>query len=59
MNEQRQDPLVEEALRWLVVLKDKDASETDRQAFDHWLKLDPTAAGDMSTTTTTGKPTKG
>jgi len=41
MNERRQDPLVEEALHWLVVLKDKGASAADRQAFDDWLKLDP------------------
>lgn len=40
MSEQHQDPLVEEALHWLVVLRDKSASEADRQAFDRWLKLD-------------------
>lgn len=41
MQENRQDPLVEEALHWLVVLKDRNASEADRQAFDEWLKHDP------------------
>jgi transmembrane sensor len=40
MQEKRQDPLVEEALHWLVVLKDRNASEADRQAFDEWLKQD-------------------
>lgn len=41
MQEKPQDPLVEEALHWFVVLMDGNASEADRQAFDHWLKLDP------------------
>jgi transmembrane sensor len=41
MQEQRQDPLIEEALRWLVVLRDKAASEADQQAFARWLKDDP------------------
>lgn len=36
-----QDPLVVEALHWLVVLKDRNASAADREAFDHWLNLDP------------------
>lgn len=40
MAEQDPDPLVEEALRWLVVLRDKNANEADRLAFDRWLKLD-------------------
>lgn len=40
MQEQRPDPLIEEALRWLVILKDKGASDADRQAFDRWLKED-------------------
>jgi len=40
MQEQRPDPLIEEALRWLVVLKDRAASDADRQAFDRWLKAD-------------------
>ena len=41
MQEQRQDPLIEEALRWLVVLRDKAASDSDREAFAFWLKKDP------------------
>jgi transmembrane sensor len=41
MQEKPQDPLVEEALHWLAVLKDRNASEADRQAFDRWLKHDP------------------
>ncbi len=41
MPEHHQDPLIEEALRWLVVLKDKGASDADRLAFDRWLKQDP------------------
>lgn len=41
MPEQHRDPLIEEALRWLVVLKDRAASDADRQAFDRWLKADP------------------
>lgn len=41
MQEKPQDPLVEEALHWLVVLKDASAGEADRRAFDHWLDLDP------------------
>lgn len=41
MPEHHQDPLIEEALRWLVVLKDRAASDADRQAFDRWLKADP------------------
>jgi transmembrane sensor len=41
MQEHRQDPLIEEALRWLVVLRDRSASDADRQAFALWLKDDP------------------
>jgi len=41
MPKNHQDPLIEEALRWLVVLKDKAASDADRQAFDRWLASDP------------------
>ena len=40
MQEKSQDPLVEEALHWVVVLKDRNASEADRQAFDRWLRHD-------------------
>jgi transmembrane sensor len=41
MQEHRQDPLIEEALRWLVVLKDREATDADRQAFDLWRRGDP------------------
>ena len=41
MQEQHQDPLIEEALHWLVVLRDKAASDADRAAFERWLKADP------------------
>ena len=41
MQEQSRDPLVEEALRWLVVLKDRAASDADRAAFEDWLRADP------------------
>ena len=41
MQEQSRDPLIEEALRWLVVLKDKAASDADRAAFEGWLRADP------------------
>lgn len=40
MQQQHQDPLIQEALRWLGVLKDKDATDADRQGFDNWLKSD-------------------
>lgn len=41
MQEQPPDPLVEEALRWFVVLKDKSASAADHAAFNRWLQEDP------------------
>lgn len=41
MQEQRQDPLIEEALRWFGVLKDPKASDEDRRAFALWLKEKP------------------
>jgi len=41
MREEIQDPLLEEALHWLVVLKDRGASAADREAFHDWLNLDP------------------
>ena len=41
MQEQHQDPLIEEALRWFGVLKDPKASDDDRRAFSHWLKEKP------------------
>ena len=41
MQEQGRDPLIEEALRWLVTLKDRNASAADRAAFEDWLAADP------------------
>lgn len=41
MQEQHQDPLIEEALRWFGVLKDPKASDDDRRAFALWLKEKP------------------
>ena len=41
MQEQGRDPLVEEALRWLVVLRGRSASDSDRAAFAQWLAADP------------------
>ncbi len=41
MQEQPPDPLIEEALRWFVVLKDRSASEADHAAFNRWLQDDP------------------
>lgn len=40
MQEHRRDPMIEEALRWLVVLQDEDASDADRRSFELWLKRD-------------------
>lgn len=40
MQEQPPDPLIEEALRWFAVLKDKSASEADHAAFNRWLLED-------------------
>jgi transmembrane sensor len=41
MSDRARDPLIEEALRWLVVLRDKSADEADRRAFDRWRTADP------------------
>lgn len=41
MQAQDGDPLIEEALRWLVVLQDSGASDADRAAFAAWLAADP------------------
>lgn len=41
MQDKSRDPSVEEALRWLVVLRDGTAGEQDRSAFDRWLAADP------------------
>lgn len=38
------DPMVSEALRWLAVLQDRDATAADRQAFDAWLAQGPAQA---------------
>lgn len=40
MREPFQDPLIEEALHWLVILEDGHASRADREAFDQWLNFD-------------------
>lgn len=39
--QQPPDPLIEEALRWSVLLKSKQASDSDRAAFEQWLQADP------------------
>lgn len=41
MQKQPPDPLIEEALRWSVVLKNRAVSADDRAAFDLWLRADP------------------
>ena len=41
MEQDRQDPLIEQALRWLVVLNDDEADEADREAFAAWLARGP------------------
>ncbi|WIM11020.1 FecR family protein [Enhydrobacter sp.] len=41
MSDRARDLLIEEALRWLVVLRDKSADERDRRAFDRWRTADP------------------
>lgn len=41
MSDHVRDPLIEEALRWLVVLRDPSAGEDDRRAFDLWRAADP------------------
>lgn len=38
--QQPPDPLIEEALRWSVLLKSKQASDSDRAAFEQWLQAD-------------------
>jgi transmembrane sensor len=44
MEQDSRDPLIEEALRWLVVLRDETVSESDRQGFAHWLAGGPAHA---------------
>ena len=41
MSDRARDPLIEEALRWLVVLRDPSADEADRRAFERWRMADP------------------
>ena len=41
MEQDRQDPLIEQALHWLVVLNDDAADEADREAFAAWLARGP------------------
>lgn len=41
MRQPFQDPLIEEALHWLVVLEDRHAGPADREAFVRWLDIDP------------------
>lgn len=41
MKNERRDPLIEEALRWLVVLNDPDVDDADRASFEAWLRTGP------------------
>lgn len=41
MEQDRQDLLIEEALRWLVLLRDDQATGQDREAFAAWLAAGP------------------
>jgi transmembrane sensor len=41
MSDRARDPLIEEALRWLVVLRDPSADEGERRAFERWRAADP------------------
>lgn len=40
MQETRPDPMIEQALRWQVLMEDRDASDSDRAAFQTWLQAD-------------------
>jgi transmembrane sensor len=40
MSDRVEDPLIAEALRWLVLLRDVSAGESDRQAFERWRRTD-------------------
>lgn len=44
MTDDQHMPLVEEALHWLAVLQDRDASAADRSAFQAWLAASPAHA---------------
>jgi len=41
MSDRTENPLIEEALRWLVVLRDEQANDSDRRAFERWRQTDP------------------
>jgi transmembrane sensor len=41
MSDRAPDPLIEEALRWLVVLRDPSADDAERRAFERWRAVDP------------------
>jgi transmembrane sensor len=40
MTDRVEDPLLEEALRWFVLLRDDSPSENDRRAFERWRATD-------------------
>jgi transmembrane sensor len=40
MTDRAEDPLIEEALRWFVVLRDGSHDENDRRAFERWRATD-------------------
>jgi transmembrane sensor len=40
MTDRAKDPLIEEALRWFVVLRDSAHDENDRRAFEQWRATD-------------------
>src|SRR5215472_4309369 len=40
MTDRVEDPLLEEALRWFVLLRDDPPSENDRRAFERWRATD-------------------
>ena len=40
MTDRAEDPLIEEALRWFVVLRDGSPDENDRRAFERWRATD-------------------
>jgi len=40
MTDRAEDPLIEEALRWFVVLRDGSHDESDRRAFERWRATD-------------------
>ena len=40
MTDRAEDPLIEEALRWFVLLRDHSHDESDRRAFERWRAAD-------------------